>query len=141
VINIEGKSVYTELHELVDPRHTALLLVDMQRDFVEPDGVFGSLGIDLSMYTETRPCGCRKLHPCLVTCRPSRTADDRRTDAPGWSIVLLPLPYLALTRVFTFMRLLPMSDTDKDIEILTLRHQLAIVQRRSHNAAGSCSIG
>src|ERR1700754_13894 len=29
------------------------------------------------------------------------------------------------------MRLLPMSDTDKDIEILTLRHQLAILQRQT----------
>jgi hypothetical protein len=32
---------------------------------------------------------------------------------PGWSIVLLRLPYLALTSVFAFMRLLPMSDSDK----------------------------
>jgi putative transposase len=43
--------------------------------------------------------------------------------------VLLRLPYLALTSVFTAIRLLPMSDTNKDIEILTLRHQLAILQR------------
>jgi hypothetical protein len=34
--------------------------------------------------------------------------------------VLLRLPYLALTSVFTVLRLLPMSDTDKDIEILGL---------------------
>jgi hypothetical protein len=45
--------------------------------------------------------------------------------------VLLRLPYLALTSVFTVIRLLPMSDTDKDIEILTLRHQLAILQRQT----------
>jgi putative transposase len=45
--------------------------------------------------------------------------------------VLLRLPYLALTSVFTVIRLLPMSDTDKDIEILMLRHQLAILQRRT----------
>jgi putative transposase len=44
--------------------------------------------------------------------------------------VLLRLPYLALTSVFAAIRLLPMSDTDKDIEILTLRHQLAIMQRQ-----------
>jgi hypothetical protein len=44
--------------------------------------------------------------------------------------VLLRLPYLALTSVFTAIRLLPMSDTNKDIEILTLRHQLAILQRQ-----------
>jgi hypothetical protein len=45
--------------------------------------------------------------------------------------VLLRLPYLALTSVFAFIRLLPMSDTDKDIEILTLRHQLAVLQRQT----------
>jgi putative transposase len=44
--------------------------------------------------------------------------------------VLKRLPYLALTSVFTLIRLLPMSDTDKDIEILMLRHQLAILQRQ-----------
>jgi hypothetical protein len=46
---------------------------------------------------------------------------------------MLRLPYLALTSVFAFIHLLPMSDTDKDIEILTLRHQLAVLQR--HTAA------
>ena len=45
--------------------------------------------------------------------------------------MLLRLPYLALTNVFTVIRLLPMSDTDKDIEILTLRHQLTILQRQA----------
>jgi putative transposase len=45
--------------------------------------------------------------------------------------VLLRLPYLALTSVFTVIRLLPTSDTDKDIEILTLRHQLGILQRQT----------
>jgi putative transposase len=45
--------------------------------------------------------------------------------------VLLRLPYLALTSVFAFIRLLPMSDTDKDLEILTLRHQLAVLQRQA----------
>jgi hypothetical protein len=44
--------------------------------------------------------------------------------------VLLRLPYLALTGVFAFIRLLPINDTDKDIEILTLRHQLAVLQRQ-----------
>jgi hypothetical protein len=58
--------------------------------------------------------------------------------------VLLRLPYRALTSVFTLIRLLPMSDTDKDIEILTLRHQLAILQRQTNNRASprqtvSCS--
>jgi putative transposase len=44
--------------------------------------------------------------------------------------VLLRLPYLAVSSVFALIRLLPMTDIDKDIEILTLRHQLAVLQRQ-----------
>jgi nicotinamidase-related amidase len=55
VIALDGKYVLTELAELVDPAHTALVLVDMQRDFIEPEGLFGQLGIDLSMYEQSRP--------------------------------------------------------------------------------------
>jgi hypothetical protein len=32
--------------------------------------------------------------------------------------------------VFAFVRLLPISDADKDIEILALRHQLTVLQRQ-----------
>jgi hypothetical protein len=45
--------------------------------------------------------------------------------------MLVRLSYLTLSSVFTLARLLPMSDTDKDIEILTLCHQLAILQRQT----------
>jgi putative transposase len=45
--------------------------------------------------------------------------------------VLLRLPYLALTSVLAALRLLPVSDTDKDVEILTLHHQLAVLQRQA----------
>ena len=44
--------------------------------------------------------------------------------------MLLGLPYLALSGVFSLIRLLPVSDVDKDIEILVLRHQLAVLQRQ-----------
>jgi putative transposase len=44
--------------------------------------------------------------------------------------VLLRLSYLALTGMVTLLRLLALSNADKDIEILTLRHQLAVLQRR-----------
>ncbi|KPI16554.1 hypothetical protein OK006_10653 [Actinobacteria bacterium OK006] len=39
-------------------------------------------------------------------------------------------PYLALTSMFTLIRLLPMGDGDKDAEILALRHQLVVLQRQ-----------
>jgi putative transposase len=45
--------------------------------------------------------------------------------------VLLRLSYLALTSMFTLIRLLPMRDRDKDAEILAQRHQLAVLQRQN----------
>jgi hypothetical protein len=44
--------------------------------------------------------------------------------------VLLRLAYLAVSSIFAVVRLLPVSDTDKDIEFLALRHQLAVLQRQ-----------
>ncbi|TKA01022.1 hypothetical protein FCI23_33485 [Actinacidiphila oryziradicis] len=44
--------------------------------------------------------------------------------------MLLRLPYLVVSSVFALIRLLPMTDIDKDIEMLTLRHQLAVLQRQ-----------
>jgi nicotinamidase-related amidase len=55
MIEIEGKQVFTELGELVDPKHTALVVVDMQRDFCIPGGAFDELGIDISMYPPMIP--------------------------------------------------------------------------------------
>jgi len=37
--------------------------------------------------------------------------------------VLLRLAYLGVTNAFALLRLLPMSDHDRDVEILALRHQ------------------
>jgi hypothetical protein len=44
--------------------------------------------------------------------------------------VLLRLAYLGLTNTFALLRLLPMSNQDKDIEILALRHQVGVLQRQ-----------
>ncbi|WP_406358847.1 integrase core domain-containing protein [Streptomyces sp. NBC_01635] len=44
--------------------------------------------------------------------------------------MLLRLAYLATTNTLALLRLLPMSDRDKDIEILALRHQLLVLQRQ-----------
>jgi nicotinamidase-related amidase len=38
-----------------DPRHTALLLIDMQRDFVEPGGFGETLGNDVSLLRQVIP--------------------------------------------------------------------------------------
>ena len=44
--------------------------------------------------------------------------------------MLLRLAYLVATNTIAFLRLLPMSSTEKDIEILALRHQLLVLQRQ-----------
>jgi transposase len=44
--------------------------------------------------------------------------------------VLLRLAYLGVTNVFALLRLLPMSDRDKDVEILALRHQITVLERQ-----------
>ncbi|MEU5845399.1 integrase core domain-containing protein [Saccharopolyspora shandongensis] len=44
--------------------------------------------------------------------------------------MLLRLAYLAATNTLAFLRLLPLRDRDKDIEILALRHQLLVLQRQ-----------
>lgn len=44
--------------------------------------------------------------------------------------MLFRFAYLAVAHAFTALRLLPMSDRDKDVEILALRHQLSVLQRQ-----------
>ena len=43
------EKIPTSLEELVDPKHTALIVVDMQNDFCHPKGAFAKRGSDLSM--------------------------------------------------------------------------------------------
>ena len=44
--------------------------------------------------------------------------------------MLLRFAYLAVTNVFALLRLLPVSDRDKDAEILALRHQITVLERQ-----------
>jgi transposase len=44
--------------------------------------------------------------------------------------VLLRLAYLGVTNALALLRLLPMSDHDKDAEILALRHQIMVLERQ-----------
>src|SRR4051795_5514295 len=55
VFEIDGKQVFDTLDELVDPQHTALLVIDMQRDFCTPGGAFDQLGVDITMYPPMIP--------------------------------------------------------------------------------------
>jgi nicotinamidase-related amidase len=89
MITIEGKNVFTELAELGDPAHTALIMVDMQRDFIEPDGAFGALGIDLSMYAESRPrlaalLAAARLGGTMVVHLQNTALPGRMSDSPSY---------------------------------------------------------
>ena len=44
--------------------------------------------------------------------------------------MLLRLAYLAVTNVFALLRLLPVSDRDKEVEILALRHHITVLERQ-----------
>ncbi len=46
----KAAAAFTDFDALVDPAHTALLVVDMQNDFCHPDGVMGRAGSDLSSF-------------------------------------------------------------------------------------------
>ncbi|MDH6221783.1 integrase core domain-containing protein [Streptomyces pseudovenezuelae] len=47
--------------------------------------------------------------------------------------MLLRLAYLTATHAFAMLRLMPMSDRDKDTEILALRHQITVLERQLGN--------
>jgi putative transposase len=40
------------------------------------------------------------------------------------------MAYLGVTNVFALLRLLPVSDRDKDVKILSLRHQIMVLERQ-----------
>ncbi|GAA2395859.1 hypothetical protein GCM10010404_61850 [Nonomuraea africana] len=44
--------------------------------------------------------------------------------------MLLRLAYLTVTNAFAALRLLPVGDRDKDVEILALRHQITVLERQ-----------
>ena len=55
--------------------------------------------------------------------------------------MLLRLAYLGVTNAFALLRLLPMSDRDKDTEVLALRHQITVLERRLGDARARFSPG
>lgn len=88
MIEIEGKQVFTTLDELVDPRHTALVVVDMQKDFCLPGGAFDQLGVDISMYPPMVPRLARLIEVArragvLVIYVQMTVLEGRRSESPA----------------------------------------------------------
>jgi hypothetical protein len=46
--------------------------------------------------------------------------------------MLLRLAYLGVTNALAMLRLMPMGDHAKDVEILALRHQIGVLERQLH---------
>ena len=87
--SIQGRLVYDTLEELVDPRHTAVIAVDIQNDFCHPQGHFARHGKNLSsiiasvpamvsFVTESQALGARVVF--IRQC----TLPDGRSDSPAW---------------------------------------------------------
>jgi nicotinamidase-related amidase len=49
MITALGKEVFSTVEEVVDPAHTALLMIDVQHDFCSPKGLFDRIGKNLDM--------------------------------------------------------------------------------------------
>lgn len=49
MITALGKEVFSTVEEVVDPKHTALVVIDVQNDFCSPKGLFDRIGKNLSM--------------------------------------------------------------------------------------------
>ena len=76
-----------ELEEQLYPGHTALLVIDMQNDFVSPEGKMASFGFDVSMVQAIVPtlaeflAEARRLGIFVVH---SRVINDAAQNPPSW---------------------------------------------------------
>lgn len=62
---VERKGRLLPFAERIDPTHTALVVIDMQNDFLHPEGVFGRLGYDCSTVSPV----VDRLHKVLAAAR------------------------------------------------------------------------
>ena len=75
--------------KIIDPRHTALLMIDMQNDFCSPEGKFAQAGRDASSIIEIIPA-CRKLLDAaraanvFVVHIQQSTLPGEQSDNGGW---------------------------------------------------------
>lgn len=86
---IYGKPVFDTLQEIVAPEHTALIVIDMQNDFVSAEGQFAKSGIDVSPVRRIVPdvIECTRMARragVMVIHLQNTTLRNGHSDSPAW---------------------------------------------------------
>lgn len=81
--------VYDSLDEMIDPSHTALVVVDVQNDFCHPDGHYARHGKDLTMVEERLPAVCAFVQEAQslgvrAVFTLQATLPNGKSDSPAW---------------------------------------------------------
>src|SRR5579875_797246 len=79
---------------------------------------------------ESNWCRCRECHPWPATS--TLTPGPERGEHPAMTLSFL---YLAFCRALQLIRLVGRSDTDLAVEIVMLRHEVAVLRRQVHRPA------
>jgi ureidoacrylate peracid hydrolase len=86
---VGGREIFSELGEILQPKHTALLLVDMQNDFCRTEGWMARRNRDLGGVEAMIPRLARLLEAArsagvFVVFVKQTTLPDAASDPPGW---------------------------------------------------------
>jgi nicotinamidase-related amidase len=89
VKTVNGIAVFSELHEMVAPRHTALIVVDVQNDLVLPEGWFARNGKDVSRTADIIPrvaelVAAARGAGALPVFMEQTTLPNNASDPPAW---------------------------------------------------------
>jgi nicotinamidase-related amidase len=86
---IKGKPVFENYSEMLDPRHTAVLVIDMQKEGIAPKGYFGRKGANVQLVAAivpplaaflraARDAGAKVVYVNQTTLR------EGKGDSPAW---------------------------------------------------------
>jgi nicotinamidase-related amidase len=86
---VNSVSVYSSLEEILDPAHTALLVIDMQNDFCDERGWWSQQGRSVASIQAIIPrvqalIGAARQAGCAVIFVEQVTLPDNQSDPPGW---------------------------------------------------------
>lgn len=67
MVSASEESFMTDMKEIFAPKHSALIIVDMQKDFCDTDGLFAQAGRDISSVRDIIP-NIQKVLNCACQC-------------------------------------------------------------------------